>query len=346
MYHTLRISAAVIGAGVMGLAAARALGRRGVAVTLYDRAGFPAENASAMAGGMLAPFSEAEHLPVEYMAAAQGAIAGWKDLLQAAGAFTQNGTLLVAHKQDDYMLQRFAAKLPEGMRVRTDAAGLEPMLAGRFGAGIYLAGEAHLDPVRALAALGACVADRRAEDVSPQDLKGKHDLVVDCRGYGARGDEPELRGVKGEILTVRNAEFRLRRPVRLMHPRYPLYIVPRGESVFTIGATMTESADAAVGVKSALELLSALYSLHPSFGEAEILEIKAGVRPAYPDNLPRIMAAGDGIISCNGLFRHGYLLAPAMAECVAALAAGGEHDYMNLFCHSSLALRMTASGRN
>ena len=56
-----------------------------------------------------------------------------------------------------------------------------------------------------------------------------------------------------------------------------------------IGATMIESAEkGAVSVRSAIELLNAAYALHPAFGEAEILEMSADVRPAYPDNEPRI----------------------------------------------------------
>ena len=58
--------------------------------------------------------------------------------------------------------------------------------------------------------------------------------------------------------------------------------------------------------------VSAAYALHPAFGEAEILETGADARPAFPDNLPRIGQAG-GRLYANGLYRHGYLLAPAVA---------------------------------
>ena len=139
-----------------------------------------------------------------------------------------------------------------------------------------------------------------------------------------------MRGVKGETLIVHNPEFKLSRAVRLMHPRYPLYIVPRGQGVFMIGATQIESADETVSLRSGLELMSALYSLHPSFVDARILEMKAGIRPAYPDNLPRITPDGN-TIRCNGLFRHGFLLAPVMAQCVADHIAGHRNEFMHLF---------------
>ena len=91
------------------------------------------------------------------------------------------------------------------------------------------------------------------------------------------------------MMRIRTREVTLTRAVRFLHPRIPLYIVPRANNEFMIGATMIESAEkGAVSVRSAIELLSAAYALHPAFGEAEILEMSADVRPAFPDNEPRI----------------------------------------------------------
>ena len=89
------------------------------------------------------------------------------------------------------------------------------------------------------------------------------------------------------MIVVETTEIALSRPVRLLHPRWPLYIVPRDDNRFMIGATTIESEDRGVSVRSALELLSAAYAVHPAFGEARIVEIGAGLRPAFPDNLPR-----------------------------------------------------------
>jgi glycine oxidase len=114
----------------------------------------------------------------------------------------------------------------------------------------------------------------------------------------------------------------LTRPVRLLHPRLPLYIVPRGEGLFMIGATMIESERRGpVSVRSALELLNAAYALHPAFGEAEIVELGADLRPAFPDNLPQVRQSGR-VLHANGLFRHGFLLAPALARMVANAVLG------------------------
>src|SRR6202012_2364659 len=96
-----------------------------------------------------------------------------------------------------------------------------------------------------------------------------------------------LRGVKGEMIIVESDEVELSRPVRLIHPRWPLYIIPRANHQFMIGATSIEAEDTGVSVRSALELLSAAYAVHPAFGEARIVEIGSGVRAGFPAHPPR-----------------------------------------------------------
>jgi glycine oxidase len=92
-----------------------------------------------------------------------------------------------------------------------------------------------------------------------------------------------------------------------------------------VGATSVESDDAGeVTARSALELLSAAYALHPAFGEARIVELAVGIRPAFEDNLPRIVQRGRTLY-INGLYRHGFLLAPALAARVAGILLEGRH---------------------
>ena len=119
------------------------------------------------------------------------------------------------------------------------------------------------------------------------------------------------------MLILKCDDVSLSRPVRLLHPRIPLYVVPRGSGIFMLGATMIESsASAHPTARAMLELLSAAYALNPAFGEAEVLEIGVDSRPAFADNLPRIRKQGN-IIRANGLYRHGFLLSPALARMVA-----------------------------
>jgi glycine oxidase len=152
------------------------------------------------------------------------------------------------------------------------------------------------------------------------------ETVIDCRGLAARGELTGLRGVRGERVIVRVRDVDLIRPVRLLHPRHPLYVVPWGEGRYMIGATVIESEEVgAITVRSALDLLSTAYAVDPAFAEAEIVRQGAGARPAFPDNRPRIIAA-KGYIYVNGLYRHGFLLAPALAELVAAYVETGAKD--------------------
>jgi glycine oxidase len=165
-------------------------------------------------------------------------------------------------------------------------------------------------------------------DTNAEDLGG---IVIDCRGLSARDEQPELRGVKGEMIIVETGEVELSRPVRLIHPRWPLYVIPRGDSRFMLGATSIEAEDTGVSVRSALELLGAAYAVHPAFAEARIVEFGSGLRPAFPDNLPRI-AIGQNKIAVNGLYRHGFLLAPALAELTLAYVQRGAIDNEVMRC--------------
>lgn len=121
------------------------------------------------------------------------------------------------------------------------------------------------------------------------------------------------------MIRIHSAEVNFTRPVRLLHPRQPVYIVPRAHGVLMVGATSIESdSHAPVTVRSAYDLLEAVQRLHPALGEANIIEVSAGVRPAYPDNLPDIEQKGR-VIYANGLYRHGFLLSPWCARKVVEL---------------------------
>ena len=340
----LRERITVLGAGVMGLAVATELADRGHEVALVDPAGGPGgHGCSWWAGGMLAPWCEFENAEEPVLRHGKLAI-GWWDrqlgdqartggiapeaaaphaaqassadtaLLTAAPAATvsHHGTLVIALGRDRRELDRFARRT-EAFQIADAAriAALEPHLAGRFDRALLFPEEAQLNPRAALTALAANLA-RRGIPILPEPPAGPSRLV-DCRGLAARDMLPDLRGVRGEMLVLRCPDVTLSRPVRLLHPRVPIYLVPRGDGVYMLGATMIESdRRGVVTVRSVLELLSAAYALHPAFGEAEILETGADARPAFPDNLPRI-GQRDGRLYANGLYRHGYLLAPACA---------------------------------
>jgi glycine oxidase len=314
-----RLSITVIGAGVAGLCCALELAERGARVEVVDRGRALGDGAcSWQAGGMLAPWCERATTDAAVAVRGGPALDWWADRFPGV---VRKGTLVVAQSRDAADLTRFAGRTEHFDWVDADRiAALEPDLAGRFRRGLFFAGEGHLEPRRALAALVDRLAERGVPirfgvELLPDAAPG--DLVVDCRGLAARDALPDLRGVRGEMVVVRCRDVALARPVRMLHPRFPLYIVPRGDGLFMIGATMIESEQRGpVSVRSAVELLNAAYALHPAFGEAEIVELGADLRPAFPDNLPQVRREGR-VVHANGLFRHGFLLAPDLARQVA-----------------------------
>jgi glycine oxidase len=320
--RTLKI--AVRGAGVVGLWQALILAHKGHAVTLYELSSQPFDDAcSPYAGAMLAPRCEEESAEAIVRDLGRRGIALWRETYPGTIA---NGTLVIALQRDRAELDRFA-RMTGGYRRLSPAelAALEPGLGDRFAGGLFYAEEAHLAPEPALRfLLDAVIATGVDVRLGDGGLPQGADLVVDCRGLAAKDALPTLRGVRGERIVIRSREVKLERAVRLLHPRFPLYTVPWGDGLYMIGATVIESEETGpVTLRSALDLLSAAYALDPAFAEAEIVRQGAGARPAFPDNRPRIIVT-KGYIYVNGLYRHGFLLAPALAELVANYIESGD----------------------
>lgn len=308
----------ILGGGVCGLAMASELSARGAQVTVIDPKGAPGDHAcSWWAGGMLAPDCEGVSAEPQIVRQGRKAAAWW----ETHGATVHHeGTIVVALGRDQSDLATFARRAPTATTLsKTQIATAEPHLAERYSKALFLADEGHLNPRATLTALHERLSQNGVGFGG--DIAGQ---VIDCRGLAARDTLADLRGVKGEMLVVRCPDMTLSRPVRLLHPRFPLYIVPRGDGVFMLGATQIETGERTrATLRSVMELMNAAYALHPAFGEAELLEIGVDARPAFPDNQPRIRRIGD-VIYANGLFRHGFLLAPAVAQMTADLVLDGK----------------------
>lgn len=240
------------------------------------------------------------------------------------------------------------ASPPEGVQALDTEAlhALEPAIQGPSHAWL-LPGEGFIDTVNTLMALqqqapgvvwnwGQNIAYLQAH-AGKTGLGGslhcadgrvhRFDWVLDCRGAGAQQPQdqaaalPAVRGVRGEVIWLDCPGHGLSRPVRLLHPRHRVYIVPRSPRDVLVGASEVESEDRSpVSLRSAVELLAAAHSAIPVLAEARILKMDVNLRPALPDNAPGIRHA-PGLLRINGLFRHGWLLAPALAE--QALAQTG-----------------------
>lgn len=306
----------IIGAGVAGLFAAHELASRGIRPRIIDRNGPPGPHGcSWWAGGMLAPYCEGVTAEPVITRLGAAAAAAWASVTPVA----RHGTLVVALDRDRTELARFARRA--GNHETRPVAELEPELS-QHREGLFFPTEAHLDPRQALADLVRSLSARgivvERDEVQPDDIDGP---LIDARGLAAA--LPGLRGVRGEMVVLHAPDITLTRPVRLLHPRHPLYIVPRAGGIFMLGATQLESASRApVSARSALELLSAAYALDPRFAEASVLELGADLRPAFADNVPRVVLRGR-VLHLNGLFRHGYLMAPALARQAADYLATG-----------------------
>lgn len=353
---------AIVGAGLMGRLLAVALAKRGATVELYDK-GPPQgiDCAAHIAAAMLAPLAESAITEDNVVRMGIYSLPRWRQLIDELAKpvfFQQDGTLILWHRQDASDAERFVAHLDhnsernsalaKAQRLDSQAlAQLEPGVAERFGQGLFLPNEGQLDNRQLLEALLVelqlmKVSCHWNEAVDPEHLRTdtkRFDWVIDCRGLGAKKawqDTQQLRGVRGEVIRLYAPEVKLRRPTRLIHPRYPIYIAPKEDDVYVVGATEIESEDLSpMSVRSAMELLSAVYTVHSGFAEARILEMATQCRPTLKDNLPAIVIDQvpnqSKLMKINGLYRHGFMISPAILDCALELMSSD---------HSKLALEL------
>lgn len=331
MNRLIATSALVVGAGVLGIWQALLLSKAGFKVRLIERSPEPfADTASRYAGAMIAPYCEAEKAPTLVREYGLHSAHLWREHFHG---LTERGSIVVAHARDRAELRRFARQTTGHRTVGTsELATLEPDIAKRFATALYFPDEAHMTTPTAMRSLldlaRAAGAEIAFGETWPEGARADADWLIDCRGIAARPDLKDLRGVRGERVLIRTQDVSLSRPVRLLHPRQPLYVVPWSggdyDNTFMVGATVIESSDDRhMTVRSALELLGLTYALHPGFSEAEILDIGAGIRPAFPDNVPRVIVdRGQRVIRVNGAYRHGFLLSPVLAEVARDAVAG------------------------
>ena len=332
----------------MGRLLAVELARQGHRVEIYDAGSPQAEQSAAtVAAAMLAPLAESAVTEPNVVRMGQHSLGRWPQLLHSLSTpvyFQRNGTLVVWHRQDQADAQRLAAlfhknrqinaSLPEPENLNAQRlAEVEPALQGRFQSGLLLPDEGQLDNrqllpalLQELEALGVQLhwhSPKELSDFAPGQ-SGQPDLVLDCRGLGARTAWTQVRGVRGEVIRVSAPEVTLQRPTRLIHPRYSLYIAPKENHLFVIGATEIESDDMGpASVRSTMELLSALYTVHSGFAEARILELNTQCRPTLPDNLPALRWVGERVLQVNGLYRHGYMISPSLHDITLQVLTDG-----------------------
>jgi glycine oxidase len=359
---------AIVGAGLMGRLLAVALAQRGAQVDLFDQGPADASGSAArIAAAMLAPLAESAITEDSVVRMGIHSLPRWKELLGELSTpvfFQQDGTVILWHRQDASEAERFAKHLEKNCLHNSlltlpqklseqELRQLEPGVADRFMQGLFLPHEGQLDNRQLLAALlNEChhlkVRCHWDHAIDPEQLRqaGGYDAVIDCCGNGAKAhweDHPNtLRGVRGEVIRLYAPEVKLRRPTRLIHPRYPIYIAPKENDVYVVGATEIKSDDTSeMSVRSAMELLSAVYTVHSGFAEARILEMATQCRPTLKNNLPEIRVNQDkglaDLILINGLYRHGFMISPAVLDSALELLEQGQSN-------TALELGLTISG--
>ena len=338
----------IAGAGVAGRMAAWRCLQAGHEVTVFESCSSPSPEpgmpraAGWTAAGMLSPIAEMECGGPLVRDLGLRSLGIWQDIDHALGdrlpgqsaspsplGLCLNDSLMVCHAGDHGSAQRVLRLLdPDPAKLIQlqghEIAPLAPDLKGSLYAW-RLVGEGHLCPPLAMRSLFHAMEDVRwrfgqtvqgisAGRITTVDgTPHVFDWTIDTRGVGAASDLP-IRGVRGEVIVLSAPGFRLHRPVRLLHPRWRVYVVPRPGDQVVIGATEIESEDRSpISVQSVMELLSAAFSIFPALAEARILWTDVNLRPATPDNLP-LVRTEPGLSRINGLFRHGWLLAPAVVE--------------------------------
>lgn len=371
----------IAGAGIVGRLLAWRLLRLGHKVTVFDNDVSGEKSAGWIAAAMLAPFSEVASCDSAIFRPGVAGIKQWRSWLAELAVevnepidFKVNGSVVVAHNSDRADLQWFFQRLQAIPDVPKDhihwltkqrILSMEPELA-RFEEGIYLPQEGFIDNRQLYKALekaitqagGVFIDKTEISDVQcgliwSNDKSWGFDLIIDCRGFGGKKSLRSFRGVRGEVLWINAPEVNLTRPIRLMHPRYQIYISPRKNNHYVIGATEIESESLEpVTVRSSLELLSALYSVHSGFAEAKVLESRSHCRPTFSDNLPKIVKS-PGLLRVNGLYRHGYLLSPTLVNSTLAVIDGrpplnpvGLHELGAAFRQSTSTLKKSPTSGN
>ncbi|HTW85256.1 MAG TPA: glycine oxidase ThiO [Candidatus Sulfotelmatobacter sp.] len=370
---------AVVGAGLIGCSVAYELAKRGLAVTVFDRAE-PARAASWAGAGMLAPFSE-EMPDAAMLAFCRAALDAYPvfvdELRERSGVdarFRREGTLHVALDEPALaaLTARAARYRANGGEValldRAGAHAREPLLARDLAGALFVANEAQVDNrrlgralVAACRALGvrfewveglALEADaRRVRGLRTAHGFAAAPTVVNAAGAWAgelAGVPPParvpVRPVAGEMLALAVPPTALRALVWLGHR----YLVPREDGRLLVGATVEERGfDARVTAAGIRDLLDAALAVAPALGAFALVETWAGLRPGSHDGRPYLgRTALDGYLVASGHYRNGILLAPATGRALAALIVDGDEDRLAPFAPTRIVGEVAARGAN
>jgi len=349
----------VVGAGVIGLAAAWRAAQAGLSVLVTER-DRPGAGASGVAAGMLAPVTEADFGEQELLALSVESRAMWgefaSDLERATGlasGYADSGCLVVAADRDDAeelkRLHAFQGTLGLESEWLTPGAArkLEPGLSPRIAGAICAPQDGQVDPRAVVEALITALRQEGGELVQGEarslidyrgrvaglrtregmEVSSRHVLVAAgawSSQIGLDPDGPNVHPVKGQLLELRARGDRLPPATRLVRtPR--CYVVCRADGRVVIGATTEEQGfDTTVTADGVFRLLEAALEVLPDVAELELVAARAGLRPGTAGGRP-VIGPGDrdGLLWATGHGRNGVLLAPLTAARVVELLRDG-----------------------
>ncbi|MGE3320299.1 MAG: FAD-dependent oxidoreductase [Candidatus Berkiella sp.] len=325
---------AIVGAGLVGKLFAWYLCQQQCEIHIFSHPRAKQNTCAIAAGAMLSPYAELPLLNPYWFEIAQRSLLWWPKILSTLSLpvhYQRSGTRVVVLPEHGTLLEQWIQS------IKRQLPNFNPIIQRDKQWSCYIADEAHLNPRQLLIALSQYLAEQRIqwhEQVIEEDfLFDGFDWVIECKGLGAKNTLGELRSVRGEMLLLHAPSINLSQAARFLHPLYGCYIVPQGDHHYMIGATHQESDSmAAIYVKSIMMLLTGAVLFEPRFKDAALLEAKVGLRPTTNDHLPLIQAGSKKIL-VNGLYRHGFLLAPAIvADIVTKLCKGekceAHEDYL------------------
>jgi glycine oxidase len=335
----------IVGGGLLGRVAAFVLVNEGYNITIFEKSSLnpPVGNrrsAAFSSAGMLSPLSERESGGEEVFNLGTRSMVLWplldnlvRDTIGTGLGLKIQGNIFVSQHQD----LPFSERLFERLDFKKNPASvdliqnIEPCLDSKLKCWL-VENEGQIDPHVAMENLYQASINNNSNTkinwcfdsevnkiegstIFVNEKKNEFDWIFDFRGTGA--NELNIRGVRGEIFVLSPPKnFVLNHPIRLIHPRVRIYVVPKINGEVIVGATEIEVEDLSpVSVNSTLELLNAAQIILPELNEARVKYSDVNLRPATTDNLP-IYFSNSKITSVNGLFRHGWLLAPALLESV------------------------------
>lgn len=350
----------IVGGGIVGAACARALARRGVAVTVAD-AGARRGAATRTAAGMLAPFAETASADDPMLSIAVRARDLYTELAPALRDDTGidiglklDGILRVAYTDEEVTRGKSAVASQRQSGFRADWLSAEELRERVPGIGPEALGAAlapedgalapdrlHEAFLASAAAHGAKLFKRRAVEElllagertrgvrfkSGRANAGAVVVAAGCWSGRLRGlPRPiSVQPIRGQMVSL---DWPASEPPAIIFAGHG-YVLERDGTAIA-GSTMEHAGfDARVTSEGVAQILRGARRIYPALQKARVRRKWAGLRPVTPDGQP--IVGRDPIIEnlwyATGHGRNGILLAGLTGEILARLYAGEPMEY-------------------